>query len=80
MFELKEELQLFVNDGNKIEDKFSNNYFLQQLAYLVYMLKRLNNLNLQGPEMTGIQLIRYNQRIYPESGEFKAKCVSTNFP
>ena len=41
-----EELQLFVNKGNKIEDKFSNNYFRQQLAYLVDMLKRLNNLNL----------------------------------
>ena len=40
-------------------DKFSNNYFLQQLAYLVDMFEHLNifDLKLQDPEMTVLQLI-----------------------
>ena len=59
MFKQKEKLQLIINEGNKFEDKFSNNYFLQQLAYLVDMFEHLNifDLKLQGPEMTVLQLL-----------------------
>ena len=34
VFELTKELKLFIKEDKKIEDKFSNNCFLQQLAYL----------------------------------------------
>ena len=59
VFELKEELQLFIKKVIKIKEKFSNNYFLQQLAYLIDMFEHLNiifNLKLQDPEITVIQL------------------------
>ena len=52
VFELKEELQLFIKKVIKIKEKFSNNYFLQQLAYLIDMFEHLNiifNLKLPRP-------------------------------
>ena len=53
VFELTKELKLFIKEDKKIEDKFSNNCFLQQLAYLADVFEHLNilNLKLQGPEM-----------------------------
>ena len=59
VFELKKELHLFIKKGKKIVDKFSNNCFLQQLAYLVDMFEHLNILKfkLLGSEMTVVKLI-----------------------
>ena len=53
------ELQLFIKEGKKIEDKFSSNCFLQQMADLVDMFEHLNilSLKIQGPETTVIHLI-----------------------
>ncbi len=47
MFELRDEIRIFLEEGNELANKFHNNNFLMKLAYLSDMFQKLNELNLQ---------------------------------
>ena len=68
-------MKLFIKKDKKIEDKFSYDCFLQQLAYIVDMFDCLNifNLKLQCPEMTVIQLIDATNAFIQKLSNWKRK-------
>uniref|UniRef100_A0A8C7WUB4 Zinc finger BED domain-containing protein 5 n=1 Tax=Oryzias sinensis TaxID=183150 RepID=A0A8C7WUB4_9TELE len=47
VFELQDEIRIFLEEENELAHKFNNNKFLMKLLYLSDMFQKLNELNLQ---------------------------------